>query len=53
MHKSIAYNIGNTLRKTSMNKWHPFWQDYAFWIVWNKGNGKQHWAHQVPGTGCF
>jgi hypothetical protein len=53
MHKSIAQNIGSTLRKTPMNKWHPFWQDYAFWIVWDKGNGKQHWAHQVPGTGCF
>jgi hypothetical protein len=53
MHKTLAHNIGNTLRKTSMNKWHPFWQDYAFWIVWDNGNGKQHWAHQVPGTGCF
>ena len=51
--KETAHRIGATLRKTSMNKWHPYWQDMAFWIVWNKGEGKQHWAHQVPGTECF
>ena len=51
--KDRAVTIGEVLRKTSMNKWHPYWQDMAFWIVWDKGEGKQHWAHQVPGTECF
>lgn len=53
MSQDSAVRIGHILRKTSMNKWHPFWQDMAFWIVWDRGNGKQHWAHQVPGTECF
>ena len=53
MSKAKAQDIGSTLRATSMNKWHPFWQDFAFWVVWDKGDGKQHWAHQVPGTECF
>lgn len=51
--KRVAKRIGKSLRKTPMNKWHPFWQDYAFWIVWDHGNGKSHWTHQVPGTACF
>jgi hypothetical protein len=51
--KDIAHRVGSTLRETSMNKWHPYWQDMAFWIVWNQGEGKEHWAHQVPGTECF
>lgn len=53
MHEKLAKDIGQMLRISPMNKWHPYWQDYAFWIVWDKGQGKQHWAHQVPGTGCF
>ncbi len=51
--KDRAVTIGEVLRKTSMNKWHPYWQDMAFWLVWNNGKGKQHWAHQVPGTECY
>ena len=51
--KDRAVRIGEVLRATSMNKWHPYWQDLAFWIVWDNGNGKQHWAHQVPGTECY
>jgi hypothetical protein len=53
MDKKIAKNVGESLRATSMNKWHPFWQDYAFWIVWDGGEGKSHWRHTVPGTACF
>lgn len=53
MDKSTAKQIGESLRDTSMNKWHPFWQDYAFWIVWDHGDGKAHWKHQVPGTACY
>jgi len=36
-----------------MNKWAPFWQDFAFWIVWNDGDGRHHWKATVPGTGCL
>jgi hypothetical protein len=53
MEKKIAKDIGESLRETSMNKWHPFWQDYAFWVVWDNGEGKNHWRHTVPGTACF
>jgi hypothetical protein len=40
---SLARGIGEHLRETVVNKWHPYWQDYAFWLVWDKGNGKSHW----------
>jgi hypothetical protein len=48
-----AKAIGAQLRKAPMNKWHPYWQDRAFWIIWDKGDGRSHWAATVPGTGCF
>lgn len=51
--KARARAIGVALRATKMNKWHPYWQDRAFWIIWNKGEGRSHWTHTVPGTGCF
>lgn len=39
------------LRKTSMNKWNRYWQDRAFWTIWNEGKGKNHWR---AGKGrCF
>jgi hypothetical protein len=39
------------LRKTPMNKWNRYWQDRAFWTVWNEGKGKNHWR---AGQGrCF
>ena len=44
VNKELAQQIGESLRSTLINKWPPFWQDYAFWIVWNKGEGKKHWA---------
>ena len=40
---TLAKEIGEHLRATVVNKWHPYWQDYAFWLVWDKGNGKSHW----------
>ena len=43
MSATLAKEIGETLRATVVNKWHPYWQDYAFWLVWDKGNGKSHW----------
>ena len=39
------------LRKTPMNKWNRYWQDRAFWTIWNEGKGKNHWG---AGKGrCF
>jgi hypothetical protein len=39
------------LRKTPMNKWNRYWQDRAFWTVWNEGKGRSHWR---AGKGrCF
>ena len=43
MSATLAKEIGEILRETVVNKWHPYWQDYAFWLVWDKGNGKSHW----------
>lgn len=51
--KTRAQIIGRTLRKHPMNKWAPYWQDRAFWTIWDKGEGRAHWAATVPGTGCF
>lgn len=39
------------LRKTPMNKWNRYWQDRAFWTIWNEGKGRSHWR---AGKGrCF
>lgn len=51
--KPVARHIGKRLRSHSMNKWAPFWQDFAFWIVWDDGQGRSHWRATVPGTGCW
>jgi len=51
--KRQAIQIGRALRSHSMNKWAPFWQDFAFWIVWDGGQGRSHWAATVPGTDCW
>ena len=51
--KPIAQHIGKRLRGHSMNKWAPFWQDMAWWLVWDGGDGRSHWRHTVPGTGCW
>lgn len=39
------------LRKTPMNKWNRYWQDRAFWTIWNEGRGKNHWG--VGRGRCF
>lgn len=31
------------LRKTPMNQWNRYWQDRAFWTIWAKGRGANHW----------
>jgi len=48
-----AIRIGRELRSTPMNQWAIYWQDRAFWTIWNKGEGRHHWSATVPGTGCF
>jgi hypothetical protein len=50
--KQVAVRIGNALRTAPVNKWHTFYQDMAFWVVWNYGKGRPHWAATVPGTAC-
>jgi hypothetical protein len=50
MEKEIAKELGaegvalvKALRKTPPNTWNRYWQDRAFWTVWNNGKGKNHW----------
>ena len=42
--KNSAIKIGRTLRASKVNDWSMYWQDMAFWIVWNHGDGRSHWA---------
>ena len=51
--KTVARSIGRQLRTYDMNKWAPYWQDFAFWIVWDGGEGRKHWTATVPGTSCW
>lgn len=48
-----AKRTGALLRSHPINQWHPYYQDKAFWLVWDHGKGRAHWAATVPGTGCF
>jgi hypothetical protein len=48
-----AKRIRKELQAHPMNQWHPYWQDRAFWTIWDHGDGRFHWAHTVPGTACF
>lgn len=36
--------IGRELRSTPVNRWHRFYQDMGFWLVWDDGQGRSHWA---------
>lgn len=51
--KRQAIRIGRALRSHPMNQWAPFYQDLAFWLVWDGGEGRKHWRATVPGTGCW
>jgi len=51
--KRQAIRIGRALRSHPMNQWAPFYQDLAFWLVWDGGDGRKHWRATVPGTGCW
>ena len=41
--KDVAVAIGEILRATVMNRWSPYYQDLAFWLVWDDGKGASHW----------
>ena len=53
MSKRLAKEVGQSLRDNPANKWHPFWQDYAFWLVWDHGNGKKHWGTFGQTYACY
>ncbi len=39
------------LRTKPMNTWNRYWQDRAFWTVWNHGRGKGNW--RGGSVACF
>ena len=58
MEKEVAKEMGDegvaivkALRKTTPNNWNRYWQDRAFWTIWNDGNGAGHW--RGGGLNCF
>ena len=58
MEKEVAKEMGaegvaivKALRKTTPNNWNRYWQDRAFWTIWNDGNGAGHW--RGGGLNCF
>ena len=51
--KETAVRIGRELRSTPMNQWAIYWQDRAFWTIWNMGEGRSHWKATVAGTECW
>jgi hypothetical protein len=32
------------LRDQPADRWNRYWQDRAFWTVWNMGDGSRHWG---------
>jgi hypothetical protein len=49
--KEQAFKIGEKLRSTPAHRWHPFYQDWAFWSIFNDGRGKKHWPNTL-GYAC-
>jgi hypothetical protein len=43
--------IVKALRGKNPNTWNRYWQDRAFWTIWNQGKGKHHWSG--GGVNCF
>jgi hypothetical protein len=41
---STAAALMAKLRLTTPNKWSRYWQDRAFWTIFNHGAGASHWA---------
>lgn len=50
--KAQAVWIGKRLRAHKMNHWSPLWQDMGFWLVWNRGKGRSHWAQTEWSSKC-
>ncbi len=52
MLSSVAAEVGAStaaalmakLRTTTPNKWSRYWQDRAFWTIFNHGSGASHWS---------
>ncbi|MFN8159192.1 MAG: peptidoglycan-binding domain-containing protein [Candidatus Nanopelagicales bacterium] len=41
---STAASLMAKLRTTTPNRWSRYWQDRAFWTIFNHGAGASHWA---------
>ena len=50
--KKQAKRIGKKLRASEINNWSIYYQDMAFWLVWDHGKGKSHWEQTNYGGGC-
>ena len=48
--KKQAFKIGEDLRTTPAHRWHPFYQDWAFWSIFDNGKGQSHWFYH--GSAC-
>lgn len=51
--KKTAVMIGRQLRSTPMNQWAIYWQDRAFWTIFDNGRGRHHWKATIAGTECW
>ena len=49
--KEQAFKIGEELRKYPAHRWHPFYQDWGFWSIFDNGKGKYHWPN-TRGSVC-
>ena len=43
--RAKAIRIGRILRATPVNDWHEYYQDRAFWLIWDNGRGRHHWPN--------
>ena len=41
---SYALQLVSSLKKKKINRWSRYWQDRAFWTVFNHGRGAANWA---------
>ena len=49
--KAQAFKIGEKLRSTPAHRWHPYYQDWGFWSIFDNGKGKMHWPN-TRGSVC-
>jgi hypothetical protein len=50
--KAEAVKVGEILRGAPVNKWNPYYQDFAFWMGWDNGKGASHWAQTGRSAKC-